>query len=108
MKISTDKAVDILIEVTPYISDIVNDKDIKAVIEKYKSNPTDTLSYMSELLPTFLKKHREPIYIILSELNGVTLEAIKKQSIFKTITQIKELAKDKEIMSFFTLFGKQA
>ena len=108
MKLNTDRAVDILIEVTPYISDIVNDKDIKNVIDKYKSNPTDTISYFSELLPTFLKRHREPVYIILSALNGVTVDTIKKQSIIKTINQIKELAKDKELISFFTSFGKQA
>ena len=37
MNLSTDKAVDILIEITPYVADIINDSDLRKVIDKYKN-----------------------------------------------------------------------
>ena len=77
MNLSTDKAVDILIEITPYVADIINDRDLRKVIDKYKKTPEKQIEYFSELIPTFLKKHREPVYIILAALNETTVEEIK-------------------------------
>lgn len=106
MNLSTDKAVDILIEITPYVADIINDSDLRKVIDKYKKAPEKQIEYFSELIPTFLKKHREPVYIILAALNETTVEEIKAQPFAVTVKQIKEIANDKELISFFTSFAK--
>jgi len=39
-------------------------------------------------------------------LNETTVEEIKAQSFAVTVNQIKEIAKDKELISFFTSFAK--
>ena len=106
MKLSTDKAVDVLIEVTPYIADIINDADIRKVIDKYKKKPGEQVKYFAELIPLFLKKHREPVYVILAALQEKAVDDIKAQSFTETIKQIKEIANDKELISFFTSFTK--
>ena len=106
MNLSTDKAVDILIEITPYVADIINDRDLRKVFDKYKKKPEKQIEYFAELIPTFLKKHREPVYIILAALNETTVEVIKAQSFAVTVNQIKEIANDKELISFFTSFAK--
>lgn len=106
MNLSTDKAVDILIEITPYIADIINDSDLRKVIDKYKKTPAKQIEYFAELIPMFLKKHREPVYIILAALNETTVEEIQSQSFAVTVNQIKEIANDKDLISFFTSFAK--
>ena len=106
MNLSTDKAVDILIEITPYVADIINDSDLRKVIDKYKKTPAKQIQYFAELIPMFLKKHREPVYIILAALNEITVEEIQAQSFTVTVKQIKEIAKDKDLISFFTSFAK--
>ena len=106
MNLSTDKAADILIEITPYVADIINDRDLRKVIDKYKKKPEKQIEYFAELIPTFLKKHREPVYIILAALNETTVDKIQTQSFAVTVKQIKEIANDKELISFFTSFAK--
>ena len=106
MNLSTDKAVDILIEITPYVADIINDRDLRKVIDKYKKKPEKQIEYFAELIPTFLKKHREPVYIILAALNETTVEEIKAQPFTVTVNQIKEIVNDKDLISFFTSFAK--
>jgi hypothetical protein len=106
MNLSTDKAVDILIEITPYVADIINDSDLRKVIDKYKKTPAKQIQYFAELIPMFLKKHREPVYIILAALNETTVEEIQSQPFAVTVKQIKEIASDKELISFFTSLAK--
>lgn len=106
MNLSTDKAVDILIEITPYVADIINDSDLRKVIDKYKKTPAKQIQYFAELIPMFLKKHREPVYIILAALNEATVDEIQSQSFAVTVKQIKEIVNDKELISFFTSFAK--
>lgn len=108
MNINTDKAVDILIEITPYVADILNDEDIKKVIEKYRNTVTDRreIKYMTELIPVILKKYREAVYIILAAINGKKVEEIKTQSLSETIKQLKEIAKDEDLNSFFMSFAR--
>lgn len=106
MNLSTDRAVDILIEITPYVADIINDSDLRKVIDKYKKTPAKQIQYFAELIPMFLKKHREPVYIILAALNETTVEEIQAQSFAVTVKQIKEIANDKDLISFFTSFAK--
>ena len=106
MNLTTKNAANVLIEITPYVADIINDRDLRKVIDKYKKTPTKQIEYFAELIPTFLKKHREPVYIILAALNEMTVEEIENQSIFKTIKQIKEIAHNEDLMSFFSSSAK--
>lgn len=106
MNLSTDKAIDMLIEITPYIADIINDSDLRKVIDKYKKTPTKQIEYFAELIPIFLKKHREAVLIILAALNEKTVDETRNQSALIIIKQIEEITNDKDLISFFTSFAK--
>lgn len=113
MNLSTDKAVDVLIEITPYIADILNDNDLRKIIDKNKNKQVTEknekafqLKYFAELIPIFLKKHREAVYIILGSLNEKTAKEISEQPLADTIAQIKAVANDKDLIGFFQSFAK--
>ena len=47
-----------------------------------------------------LKKKRDSVCAVLAAVNLTDAETIKKQNIIKTLSQIRELAKDKEFLAF--------
>lgn len=108
-KFSTEKTVKILCAITPFIDDILKDKEIqeiwnssvnvegmekedaeKALEEKIKEN-------FLGLIPIFLGKYDRQIYTILSILNEKPVEEIKKQNIFVTISELEDLMSKKGI-----------
>lgn len=114
-QLSTDRALDVLCEITPYIVNITSDekviqpfvglKDFKdmtkialfiATIERY-----------SVMLPVVLKTHREDVYGILSVVNEKTPEEIGAQSLIETMSQFKEVFQDEEFLTFFKSFMPQ-
>lgn len=46
------------------------------------------------------EKHREDTLGILAAVNETTVEAVKKQSVLKTMRQIQEIVKDKDMLNF--------
>ena len=56
MNLSTDKAVDILIEITPYVADIINDRDLRKVIDKYKKTAGEADRIFRGINTDILKK----------------------------------------------------
>jgi len=105
--LSTDRALDILIEITPYISEIVSDDDIKEVVIKHREDKNQ-VKFFAELLPLFLKKYRTAVYEVLAAINETTVDEIKNQSVTETMKQIKNIAEDKELVGFFSSFAPQA
>ena len=107
---STDKAMDVLCEITPYIENIVSDTElIKELKKTINLDNADTLAAkmavatakITKIIPILLKNRKNDFYGILSALNEKSVDEIAKQNIIVTAMQIRDVAKDKELLDFF-------
>lgn len=108
-QLSTDKAADMLCELTPYIANITGDKSLldelahkfdskgKSVAELY----VFAAKKYTALVPILLKTHKADVFGVLAVLNETTPEAVGKQNVLSTMRQIREAFKDKELLDFF-------
>lgn len=108
-ELTTDRAADILCELTPHIANITSDKalldalkekigtDKKSVAEIYVHGAKK----LSVIVPILLKDHKHDIFSILAILQSTTEDEIAKQGILDTMTQIKEAWEDKDLIDFF-------
>lgn len=114
-ELNTDESLDLLCDLTPYVSEIAEDKEVIKLFAdkvKLKANTSEeefkrvtiktTIDKVSKLIPVFLKKHREAIYNILSILNEKSIEEIKTQKITITINEIKTVLMDQDFLDFFS------
>lgn len=109
-EMTTEKALDSLCILSPYITNIVTDTELlaelrKAVDPNQVKTQAEKLAFgaekLSALIPIVLKKHKTDLFEILGVLNDKTGEEIAKQSFLTTGLQIREAIKDKELISFF-------
>lgn len=107
---STDKALDVFCEITPYINSIASDGELLSEIKRKVKLPEGAgraelisvgVEKANKLIPLLLKKKRADIYGVLAVLNEKTVEEIGKQSFLTTAGQITEIARDKELIDFF-------
>ena len=107
---STDKALDIICEITPFVDEIATDEELISTLkEKVKLPEGATRADMlkigadkiNKIVPIVLKKRRSAVYGILAALNESSIEKISKQSMISTAKQIKEAVGDKELIGFF-------
>lgn len=108
---STDKALDVLCAITPYVCNITADDELlNAAKSKIAPAVAGTskaqmvllgAQKVTELLPLVLNKHRNDLYNILAILYELPVEVIAKQPILKTISMVKGLTEDKDLLSFF-------
>lgn len=114
MKISeltTERAADVLCEVSIYALNILSDKELLASLRMQldgtdgDSTKADLIAVASEkiaeLVPLLLKKHKDDVFGIVAAVNGLTIEQVLQQKIIKTMTAIKEMAQDKDLIDFF-------
>lgn len=129
-ELSTDKALDVLCELTPYASSIMEDEQILSVLdgfmgraaaEKQENEENEEskkdgdgdedvgaaaagirmFGGMVKNIPLLLKTHRADVYGILSVMNERPVAEISAQPIRDTIQQTRELFQDEELLSFF-------
>ena len=109
-ELSTDRAVDVLCEISPYAINIMTDEELidelkKAVDFKNANTMAERIvlisGKISKIFPILLKKRKRDLFGILSAINEKTIEEISKQNIIKTMAQIKDISKDKELLDFF-------
>ena len=109
-ELSTERATDVLCELTPYVANIVSDEELleelkKAVDRKDIVNKAQWLAVGAEkitkILPILLKKRKEDVFGILAVMNEKSIEQIAKQNILVTLKQAKTAFKDKELIDFF-------
>lgn len=109
-ELSTDKAMSVLCEITPHIENIISDVELIAELKKaINLDNAETLAAktalaaakITKIIPILLKNRKEDFYGILSALNEKSVEEIAKQNIIVTAMQIKDIAKDKELLDFF-------
>lgn len=114
MKISeltTERAADVLCEVSIYALNILSDKELLASL-RMQLEGTDgdrtkaeliaiASEKIAELIPLLLKKHKDDVFGIVAAVNGLTLEQVRKQKIIVTANAVKEMAQDKDLIDFF-------
>lgn len=112
-EINNDKMLDILIEVTPFISDILEDENIvntfneKVVLPKgLKKDDREKylfkqgLKKFIKLLPYLIKNHREAIYKTWAMLNDISYDDVVNQKITTTFWQINNFLNDEDLTNF--------
>ena len=108
-EISTDRAADVLCEITTYVANIVTDEDLIGELKKTISGKAITRAELialatekiNKLIPIVLKKRKADVFGILAVLNEKTVEEIGKQNFLTTMKQVKEIVKDRELLDFF-------
>ena len=109
-ELSTDRATDVLCELTPYITNILSDEallsELRTAVDFKEANTLAekmalTASKITNIIPILLKNRKSDVFGILGALNEKSVEEIAKQNFIKTMKQIKDIAKDKELLDFF-------
>lgn len=115
-ELSTDKALDVLCELTPYVSNIASDDAVVGAVGKIVDTSKDLNLYgkglllverMGEIVPVLLKTHRSDVYGVLSVMNERTAAEIASQPVRDTIQQVREMFQDSELLSFFKSSAQQ-
>ncbi len=108
-ELSTDAAASVLLSITPALSNILKDPDLRGKIGK-KADLKDVsvmgiylagVDKINEIIPFLLDTHKADVYAILAALNNTTAAKIADQNILVTMTQIMETVKDKDLIDFF-------
>ena len=114
-QLTTERAADVLCELTPYIANITGDKSLldelankfdgkgKSVAELY----TFAAHKYATLAPILLKAHRSDVFGVLAVLNECSADEIAKQKVMETMKQVRDLFQDKELLDFFKSFGQE-
>lgn len=110
-QVTTERAADLLCELTPYIISITADEELveelkNAVKAQTKAELiTRGVKKISKICPIVFKKHKEDVFAILGVLNDKTAEEIAAQNFLVTMMQMRDIIKDKELMDFFKSCG---
>ena len=114
---STDKAADVLCEISVYALNIVSDEELRGSLKKLTDDAKPQtvgeryaigVQRIGQWIPLILKKHREDAFSILAVVNSVTVDAILEQNVLVTMRQIRELAEDKDLTDFFKSCASEA
>lgn len=111
-EISTERAADVLCELTPLVDSIITDEDLmqslSAVVDREQ---TETMSVgqkmllvsskLGKIVPILMKKRRAEMFGILAVLNEKTPEQIASQNMLVTMMQVRDLVNDRELIDFF-------
>lgn len=109
-ELSTDKALDVLCELTPYIKNITDDEAATSSIGKVLDDGQGLNLYgrfmllagwVGDFIPVLLRTHRADVYGILSVMNERPVEEIASQKLIDTMAQVRELFQDEDFVSFF-------
>lgn len=109
-EMTTDRAMDVLCEITPCVANITADEELLAELRNAidpKAVKTKAelmvkgVEKITKLVPIVLKKRKADVFGILAALNEKTVEEIGKQNIIATMAQVREVVKDKDLMDFF-------
>lgn len=107
-ELTTERAADVLCEITPFVANIVSDKDLLDTLkEKVGSGASIAELYVmgakkyATIIPIVLKTHRDDLFGVLAAINETDVDTVAKQNIITTMMQVREVAKDKALLDFF-------
>lgn len=109
-QMTNDEVSNALCIAAPAVQAIADDEQLVAemqrVLPKGEHSKMDIyrfgVSRLAVLIPIILKTHRNDLYTALSPFNGVSVEDYGKQSFLVTLSQVRELVKDKDFVDFFS------
>ena len=118
-ELTTDRALDVLCELTPSVSNIIEDDEVvnalSAAMPKNDGDESNPFTYgirfvgkIGSIIPVMLKKHRADVYHVLSVLNKMTVGEIAEQPVHETMRQVREAFQDNELLSFFKSYMQRA
>lgn len=116
-ELSTDRALDVLCELTPYVSNIASDDAVVRAVGKIVDTGDNINLYgkslrlverLGEIVPALLKDHRSDVYGILSVMNERPAAEIAAQKLVDTIRQVREVFQDEDLLAFFKSSARQA
>lgn len=110
-QLTTDEALDVFCELTPHVNDIISDdgllSEIKRKIDKDGDEKLTTaeiirfgVEKINKIIPIVLKNKRDALLGIVAVMAECSVEEIKKQNFITTGAQVRDLAKDKDLMDF--------
>ncbi len=111
-EITTDRAAEVLCELTPLIDSIITDEELIASLSAaIGKEEQEQMSFGQKLLivgakldkivPILLKKRKTEMFGILGVLNEKTPEEIAKQGLIATMRQVHDIIRDRELIDFF-------
>lgn len=111
-EISTERAADVLCELTPLVDSIITDEDLMQSLSAAVSREqTEGMSVgqkmllvsskLGKIVPILMKKRRAEMFGILAVLNEKTPEQISAQNMLVTMMQVRDLVNDRELIDFF-------
>lgn len=109
-QMTTDRAADVLCEITPYVASIASDEELLAELRN-AIDPKEALTRaelmvkgvekLVRLVLILLKKRKMDVFGILAAMNEKTADEIGQQGILTTAAQIREVVRDRDFMDFF-------
>lgn len=90
VNMQTDKALEVMLAITPDVARIMNDPDADGVIARVKAkDPTlEAGDAVQALVPLFARKYRAELYRIVAAFQGVPEEQIGSQDIATTVMHL--------------------
>jgi hypothetical protein len=108
--LSTEKAADVLCEISVYTLSILGDEKLRESLrngidktgaETFAEKYAFAAEKITALLPVFLKTHRNDLFSIIAAVNSISADVVAKQNVMVTLNQFKEIMRDEEMISFF-------
>lgn len=128
-ELSTDRALDVMCELTPSIANIMEDEEVISALGNIMPEEKQTPKFgndskkqdgsrlyltgikmiggMVKIAPVLLKTHRPDVYNILSVMYEKPIAEISTQPIADTIRQVREVLQDNDLLSFFKSFTQR-
>ncbi|HJA49526.1 MAG TPA: hypothetical protein H9790_09460 [Candidatus Agathobaculum intestinipullorum] len=111
-ELSTDRAADVLCEITPFLANLAGDTALQDTLrDKLKlqdgQKPSMAELYtfgaqkLAVIVPIVLKDHRADVFGMLAALNGTTAAQIAAQGVMDTMGQLREVMQDGQLRDFF-------
>lgn len=107
---STEKALDVLCELTPFVADIITDEELteeikKAVDPKKVKTKAEQIAVgvekLNKIAMIVLQRKKPAVLGIIGIVNEKSAEEVAKQNILVTLSEIRDIVKDKELIAFF-------
>ena len=99
---STDKAADVLCEISVYALNIMADEELRGSLKKLTDD--EKPQTVGERYAIGVQRIGQWIPLV----NNVTVDAILEQNVLVTMRQIRELAEDKDLTDFFKSCASEA
>ena len=114
--LTTNQAADILVRLSAPMSNIATDEKIMETVGKSMDTTgmtkvgrnIEALKRVFTSIPLLLGTHKSDVFEIVAIVKGKTAQDVAEQPITVTLSEIKEITKDKDLLDFFSEFGPGA